>query len=99
MYQRSVTEFDRQRRKLEREYSELLVKVSRLTDEASTLLLPSCTSLIYAPHVGCARETPRDPTTMLAPRCVGVHDPHPWLTGGARVCPPRARSQSTNGYA
>lgn len=33
MYQRSVTEFDRQRKKLEREHRELLVKVNHLTDE------------------------------------------------------------------
>ncbi|PCH40389.1 hypothetical protein WOLCODRAFT_117183 [Wolfiporia cocos MD-104 SS10] len=33
MYQRSIAEFDRQRRRLEIEHSELLVKVNRLTEE------------------------------------------------------------------
>lgn len=33
MYQRSVSEFDRQRRRLDWEQRELLVKVDHLTDE------------------------------------------------------------------
>lgn len=57
MYQRSVTEFDRQRRKLEREHSELLAKVTHLTDEVSTTPLPGMHGIDdYVAYRLCSRN-------------------------------------------
>lgn len=39
MYQRSISQFERQQRRLELEHNELLSKVGRLTDEVRIQLL------------------------------------------------------------
>ena len=43
MYQRSVAQFERQQQRLEFEHNELLLRVSRLTDEVSL----SCLSELF----------------------------------------------------
>ena len=81
MYQRSLLEMEKHRRRLELEHGELMSRVQYLAEEVCCFSLPDNLAQSVSDYDGKAT---RHRSAVYHGRCPGIHGSDPWISGRQR---------------